>query len=88
MNIYTLRRSIDTFFNGEAQVYIISQNKIEVDASKNLSKEDWKRCAESLGLEDNSSRIPDSWKYNDITVVFFCGSLQRFTKKNTFNIGF
>ena len=89
MNIYELRRNINSFFDGEAQVYITSPNRIEVDVSTNISKEKWLECADKLNLEDNSKSILNSWKHNGITVLFSFGALQSFTKKKkTPNVGF
>jgi len=77
-----LKESIERYFKGQAQVYIVSPHRIEVDVSKELDKSEWNICAESIGLTDNSRSVPDSYKKDDITVVFFFGPLQKFMQKN------
>ena len=76
-----LRWKIIKFFNEQAQVYIISKTRIEVDVSKEIDTSEWKRCADTLGFTDNSKVIPNSYKYNDTTIMFFYGPLQKFNQR-------
>ena len=76
-----LRWKIIKFFNEQAQVYITSPTRIEVDVSKEISTKEWKRCAMELGFTDNTKNIPDSYKYDNITVIFFYGPLQKFNQR-------
>ena len=76
---------INRYFNGQCKAYAVSQYKVEVDVSKELSTITWRKCAESLGMKDNSKSIPNSYKYDDITVVFFYGALQKFTQDRRTN---
>ena len=85
MNAYDIKEKIEKYFNGNAQVYVISKNRIEVDVSKEVDKSEWQKCAESIGLIDNSKSISSSWKRDGVTVVFFFGPLQKFLQKNNVN---
>ena len=38
-----------------------------------------------FGMKDNSKSIPNSYKYEDVTVVFFFGALQKFTQDRRTN---
>ena len=76
---------INRYFNGKCKAYSVSQYKVEVDVSKELSTNTWSRCAESFGMKDNSKSIPNSYKYGDVTVVFFYGALQKFTQDRRTN---
>ena len=68
-------------FDGVAQIHSKSDNRIELDVSTNLTKEDWYERIKDLPLTDNSKHIPNSYKHNDITVMFFCGNLSTFIPK-------
>lgn len=76
-----LRWKIIKFFNEQAQVYITSKTRIEVDVSKEIDTSEWKRCADTLGFSDNSKVMPNSYKYNDTTIMFFYGPLQKFSQR-------
>lgn len=76
---------INRYFNGKCKAYSVSQYKVEVDVSKELSTDTWSKCAESFGMKDNSKSIPNSYKYGDVTVVFFYGALQKFTQDRRTN---
>ena len=76
-----LRWKIIKFFNDQAQVYITSPTRIEVDVSKEISTDEWKRCADTLGFTDNSKVMPNSYKYNNVTIMFFYGPLQKFNQR-------
>ena len=76
---------INKYFNGQCKSYAVSQYKVEVDVSKELSTDTWGKCAEYFGMKDNSKSIPNSYKYEDITVVFFYGALQKFTQDRKTN---
>ncbi len=78
-------RTINKYFDGQAKAYPVSQYKVEVDVSKELDTSTWNKCAESLGMKDNSKSIPNSYKYGDVTVVFFYGALQKFAQKGKIN---
>lgn len=80
-----LRWKIIKFFDEQAQVYITSPTRIEVDVSKEIDTSEWKRCADTLGFTDNTKSIPDSYKYNDVTIIFFYGPLQKFNQRNKTN---
>jgi hypothetical protein len=71
-------------FNVIAQVHSRSPYRIEVDVSKALSREEWLPLLDDLNLTDNSSHIPDSYKHNDITVMFFNGNITSFKGKGYF----
>ena len=81
-NANELKEAIESYFKGQAQVYMVSPHRIEVDVSKELDRSEWIMCAAEVGLTDNSRNVPDSFKKDDITVVFFFGPLQKFTQKN------
>lgn len=85
MSNIELRSKIIKFFDEQAQVYIVSSNRIEVDVSKEIDKKEWKRCADTLGFADNNKYIPDSYKYNDVTIIFFYGPLQKFQQRSKTN---
>ena len=76
---------INRYFEGKCKAYSVSQYKVEVDVSKELSTDTWKECAEHFGMKDNSKSIPNSYKYEDVTVVFFFGALQKFTQDRRTN---
>lgn len=80
-----LRWKIIRFFDEQAQVYITSPTRIEVDVSKDIDRSEWKRCADTLGFTDNTRSIPDSYKFNNVTVIFFYGPLQKFNQRNKNN---
>lgn len=76
---------INRYFEGRAKAYPISHYKVEVDVSKELSKEDWNKCVSHFNMKDNTKSIPDSYKFEDVTVVFFYGALQKFAQKGKVN---
>lgn len=76
---------INKYFNGQCKAYSVSQYKVEVDVSKELSTNTWGKCAEHFEMKDNSKSIPNSYKWEDITVVFFYGALQKFTQDRRTN---
>lgn len=76
---------INRYFDGKCKAYSVSRYKVEVDVSKELSKTTWSECAEYFGMKDNSKSIPNSYKYDDVTVVFFYGALQKFTQDKRTN---
>ena len=76
---------INRYFDGKCKAYSVSQYKVEVDVSKELSIDTWSECAEHFGMKDNSKSIPNSYKDGDITVVFFYGALQKFTQDRRTN---
>lgn len=69
-------------FRDVAQVHSLGPYKIEMDVSTEIPKEEWLQRLEGLDLKDNSNRIPDSWKYNEITIQFFHGNISIFKSKN------
>lgn len=85
MNSNEVANRINRYFDGQCKAYSVSQYKVEVDVSKELSTDTWKRCAETLEMKDNSKSIPNSYKYGDVTVVFFYGALQKFTQDRRTN---
>lgn len=85
MNSNEVANKINRYFNGKCKAYSVSQYKVEVDVSKELSTNTWSKCAESFGMKDNSKSIPNSYKYGDVTVVFFYGALQKFTQDRRTN---
>ena len=76
---------INRYFDGKCKAYPVSQYKVEVDVSKELSTDTWKECAEHFEMKDNSKSIPHSYKFDDVTVVFFYGALQKFTQDRRTN---
>ena len=85
MNSNEVANKINRYFDGQCKAYSVSQYKVEVDVSKELSTDTWSKCAESFGMKDNSKSIPNSYKYGDVTVVFFYGALQKFTQDRRTN---
>lgn len=84
MDFLELRRELLSRFDGVAQVYAIPPDRIELDVSTNLEKEERIKLIEGLGFTDNGDSIPDSYKCGSITVVFFNGSLGTFRSKTNF----
>lgn len=76
---------INKYFNGSAKAYSVSQYKVEVDVSKELDTKEWENCAKYFEMKDNSKSIPHSYKFEDITVVFFYGALQMFAQDRRTN---
>ena len=76
---------VNDYFNGQAKAYSVSKYKVEVDVSKELQTKEWAICASKFNMIDNSKSIPNSWKLEDITVVFFYGPLQKFIQKGNTN---
>ena len=85
MNSNEVANRINRYFNGQCKAYSVSQYKVEVDVSKELSTDTWKNCADYFEMKDNSKSIPNSYKYGDVTVVFFYGALQKFTQDRRTN---
>ena len=84
MDFFELRRELLRRFDGVAQVYAFPPNRIELDVSTNLEREERNKLMEGLGFIDNGDLIPDSYKCGDVTVVFFNGSLGTFRSKTNF----
>jgi len=80
-----LRWKIIRFFDEQAQVYITSPTRIEVDVSKDIDRSEWEKCAAALGFTDNSKSMPNSYKYNGVTIMFFYGPLQKFNQRSKTN---
>lgn len=87
MNKEQLMKKLQERFDGVAQIYSKSDNRIELDVSTNLDKTDWIARIRDLNLTDNSKHIPNSWKYNDITILFFCGNINSFIPKANKEVG-
>ena len=85
MNKLELMKEVDKAFEGRIQLYSRSENRIEGDVSTELPKEVWARRLEGIGLIDNDKHIPNSWKYNDITLVLFGGAVNSFIAKSKVN---
>ena len=87
MNKEQLMKKLQERFDGVAQIYSKSDNRIELDVSTNLDKTDWIARIQGLDLTDNSKHIPNSWKHNDITILFFCGNINSFIPKANKEVG-
>lgn len=79
-----LKRMLYSRFKEEAIIRQCGDNRVELEVSTHMPKEEWKKRME--GFEDTSNTISDSWIYNDIRIVLFTGAVKN--QKKNFNLAY
>ena len=79
-----LKRMLYSRFKEEAIIRQCGDNRVELEVSTHIPKEEWKKRME--GFEDTSKTISDSWIYNGIRIVLFTGAVKN--QKKNFNFAY
>ena len=79
-----LKRKLYGLFKDEARIRQVGDNRLELEVSTHLSKNEWKERMSSF--KDTSNRIPDSWEYEGIRIVLFTGAVKN--QKKNFNFAY
>lgn len=74
-----VQKRLREIFNDNAQIYSRTENRIELDVSKDINPSEWGGMMSEF--KDYSKQIPNAWKCGDITIVLFNGSLNSYFGK-------